>query len=196
MLAALLVAFSVSAPATLTSAALPKAPIIDVETLAVASSATAPRFLPVADATTTDMREPDFAEKYFSFSLSANASPQAKDSFVMSMLVSYLGCIVCGPIWAPVLMTKDAEFSGDVITTALISYLLWVGISIVTSPLAIGLATAVIWPYANGMATLNAVDRDIRRRGLAGGPAQKPGATPTPGTPPPTGETPPPSYAY
>ena len=42
MLAALLVAFSVSAPATLTSAALPKAPIIDLETLAVSSSSAAP----------------------------------------------------------------------------------------------------------------------------------------------------------
>lgn len=187
MLAALLVALSVSAPATLTSAALPEAPILDIEARQ--------GFILLADAS-TDVQEPGFAEKYFSFSLSPNASPQVKESVVMSILLSYVGCLFCGPIWAPIVMTKDAEFSGDVVTTALVSYLLWVAFSVVTSPFAIGLATAVIWPYANGMATLNAVDRDIRRRGLAGGPARRPGSMPTPTTPPSTVDTPPPSYAY
>ena len=74
MLAALLVALSVSAPATLTSAALPKAPILDIEARQ--------GFILLADAS-TDVQEPGFAEKYFSFSLSPNASPQVKESVVM-----------------------------------------------------------------------------------------------------------------
>lgn len=176
MLSALVLALSLSAPTTVPT--------------------TAPTFLPTADPVAkVEVAEPDFIGKHLPFSLNSDASQQAKDSMMMSIVLSYVGCIVCAPVWAPVVMTKDAEFSGDVISSALISYAMWVGISIVTSPLAIGIFTAILWPYSNALATLNAADRDIRRRGLGGSgtPKALPPSTPGSGG---NGETPPPSYAY
>ena len=178
MLSALVLALSLSAPAN--------------------TSAAGPAFLPMADpAARVEIAEPDFFGKYLPFSLNQDASQQAKDSMVMSIVLSYVGCIVCAPVWAPVLVTKDAEFNGDVVAAALISYVVWVGVSIVTSPLGIGLLTGLAWPYSNALATLNAADRDIRRRALGG--TGTPKALPPSGTPVPgggNGETPPPSYAY
>ena len=153
--------------------------------------------LPLADAPAAAVKEPDFAEKFFAFTLSPDASPQAKDSMVMSVLLGYLGCIVCAPAWAPVALTRDAQFNGDTLGTGVISYLVWWAISIVTAPLGIGLVILVVSPYATSIATLNAVDRDIRRRGLGGSQPKAPGSPPIPGAAPGSSEsTPPPSYAY
>lgn len=182
MLAALLVAFSVSAPATLTSAALPKAPIIEATTTA--------EMMPLADSRAPVVREPDFGQKYFPFSLRPDASQQVKDSFVMSIVLSYLGCCICAPAWVPVVLTKDATFEGEVLGTAFGSTLFWIGGSILTVGLGI-----FVWPYGNAVATLNAVDRELEKRGVDGGPAKKPDGPSTPATPTP-GEPPPPSYAY
>jgi hypothetical protein len=194
MLAALLVAFSVSAPATLTSAALPKAPIIDLETLAVSSSSAAPisKQLLQADPNSPD-REASFTDKYLSFQLSPMASQQTKDALVLSHVIGYL--LPCGSLWGPIVLTKDGEFSGDVALTWFLSTVLWAVIAGAVSLTVVGLVMIVALPYLSTTATLNALDRGIKKKGLAGGPAKKSDAPPTPATPSP-GETPPPSYAY
>ena len=194
MLAALLVAFSVSAPATLTSAALPKAPIIDLETLAVSSSSAAPlsKQLLQADPNSPD-REASFTDKYLSFQLSPMASQQTKDALVLSHVIGYL--LPCGSLWGPVVLTKDGEFSGDVALSWFLSTVLWAVITGAVSLTVVGLVMIVALPYLSTTATLNALDRGIKKKGLAGGPAKKSDAPPTPATPSP-GETPPPSYAY
>jgi hypothetical protein len=198
MLAALLVAFSVSAPATLTSAALPGAPIIDTETLAVSSpsSSTAPlsKQLLQVDPNSPD-REPSFVDQYLSFQLSPMASQQTKDGLVLGHILGYVFWGLCGGLWGPVVSTKDGEFTGDVAISWFLSSVLWVVITGAVSLTGIGLVMLVALPYLQSTSTFNALDRGIKKKGLAGGPAKKPDAPTTPATPS-TGETPPPSYAY
>jgi hypothetical protein len=121
------------------------------------------------------------------------ASQQTKDALVLSHVIGYL--LPCGSLWGPIVLTKDGEFSGDVALTWFLSTVLWAVITGAVSLTFVGLVMIVALPYLSTTATLNALDRGIKKKGLAGGPAKKSDAPPTPATPS-TGETPPPSYAY
>lgn len=191
MFAALCVALSLTAPATLTSTALPTAPILETQGAAIAPIQ---KQLLEIDPNSPD-REPSFVDRYLSFQLSPMASQQAKDGLVLSHVVGYL--LPCGSLWGPVVFVDGAEFNGDVFITWFLSSIVWAVIMGVASTVTvgIGLVLFIAFPYLSTTATLNEVDRDLKKRGLAGSPPDKnPG--PQPATPPSGTETPPPSYAY
>lgn len=196
MLAALLVALSVSAPATLTSAALPEAPILETTTLASSAAPLAKQLLQV-DPNAPD-HEASFTEKYLSFQLSPLASQQAKDGLLLSHIIGYLAYGLCGTLWGPLVAVEGAEFTGDVAITWLLSNIIWFVIASVATAVTFGVGGVmfVALPYLSTTSVLNEIDRGIKKKGLAGGPARRPGSTPTPTTPPSTVDTPPPSYAY
>ena len=201
---ALLVALAVSAPATLNvgaGAERPSAPILD--------EVNAPAARPVllaqgpVDPTAPD-HTPTFVEQYLAFQSSPMASKQVNDGLVLSHVIGYL--LPCGSLWGPVVATKDAQFSGDVVSACFVSGLMWTliasGVTIVT--IGIGSLTFLALPYLTTTSTLNAIDRDIKKRGLAedrlgnpiGAPPPPPPTSTTPAPAPQQGDTPPPSYAY
>jgi len=189
MLAALCVAITMTAPATLTER--PSAPIL-TETLA-SPSTTASQQLLQADPNAPD-HEPSFVEKYLSFQVANTGSKQVKDGLILGHVLGYLFYGVCGTLWGPVVATKDAEFTGDVAITWFLSSLLW---GLISGFTGIGAVLIFALPYLGATAVFNELDRGIKKKGLA--PVDKPPptpGTPTPGTPPQPGETPPPSYAY
>ncbi len=202
MFAALCVALSLSAPGAMTSTALPSAPILDTMTTSAMAGGGGSAVAPLntehlqSDPNSPD-REASFVDRYLSFQLSPLASQQAKDGMLLSHVVGYL--LPCGSLWGPVAFTNDAEFSGDVVITWFLSSLLWTVIMSVASTVTVGvgLILFIALPYLSTTATLNEVDRSIKKRGLAKGvdPPKTPTPGQTPATPPGT-ETPPPSYAY
>jgi hypothetical protein len=142
--------------------------------------------------TTAPGYEPTFVEKYLAFQLSPNASKQVKDGQVLGIVLGYVCLGVCGPLWGPVVATKDAEFSGDVAVTWFLSSIIWGLIASAASLTGIGGLLWLAVPYLTTVATMNEIDRGIRKKQ---GPAQ--GAVPNPTPPTPGGEdTPPPAYAY
>jgi len=192
---ALLVALAVSAPATLSTgsgAERPSAPILDdtAGDVRLAQS-------------TIDPNAPDhvptFVEQYLSFQISPVASKQVQDGLVLSQVVGYVCWGACGGLWGPLLAVKDSQMTGDVFVSWLLSSVIWGLIAPFTGGLLF-----LVHPYLTTTATLNAIDRDIKKRGLATGRDGKPMGLPPPPPPttsapnpaPATGDTPPPSYAY
>ena len=199
---ALLVALAVSAPATLSAgnAERPSAPILED-----AAAPAAPLRLAQSG---VDPNAPDhvptFVEQYLSFQTSPVAAKQVQDGFILSHVIGYVLYGVCGGLWGPVVATKDAQMTGDVAISWFLSSVLWGVIAVVASFTIVGLVLWFIIPYLSTTATLNAIDRDIKKRGLATGqdgkpvgvPATPPPPTSTPNPAPQADDTPPPSYAY
>jgi hypothetical protein len=188
---ALLLVVGLSSPTTLTSgpgAERPTAPILDeVEQPAR-----------LAQAQTVDPTAPDhtptFLEQYMSLTISPVASREVQDGLIVSHVIGYCGFGLCGGLWGPIVAVKGAQFTGDVVISWFLSNIIWS----VGSTLTGGLL-GFVWPYLATTATLNAIDRDIKKRGVATTPGVAP-TTPAPpppaGQPPPPADTPPPSYAY
>ena len=112
----------------------------------------------------------------------------------MSHVIGYLlyGC--AGGLWGPVVSVNGAEFSGDVALTWFLSGLIWFGIATIATGTGIGALLFLVVPYLTTTATLNAIDRQMKAKGLKPPPSKdKP---PEPGTTTPPPDTPPPSYAY
>lgn len=183
MLSALVLALSLSAPATLATATVGGA------------EAVAPLNTQHLQVDPNDpSRDPQFVDRYLSFQLSPLASQQTKDGLVVGHILGYLLYPLCGTLWGPVVMTKDGEFSGDVVVTWFLSGVLWGVIATAATFTAIGAVLWLAYPYLQSTAVFNELDRGIKKRGLAKG--VTPTAPPTPGSPPAPGDTPPPSYAY
>lgn len=197
MIAALLLTVSLAAPATLThDNGRPQPMKAHVE------KATKHKAVVVADSRVdADPNSPDhdpsFVEQYLSFQLSPAATPAAKDGLVMSHVIGYLLYGVCGTLWGPIVAVDGAEFSGDVVLTWFLSGLLWAVISTAASFTGIGLLVWLALPYLQTTATLNAIDRQLKRSGAPPpDKTAKPTNPPSTTNPPPTTDTPPPSYAY
>jgi hypothetical protein len=122
------------------------------------------------------------------------ASQQTKDGLIVGHIFGYLFFGLCGSLWGPLVMTKDAELTGDVAITWFLSSILWGVIASAASLTGIGIVLWLAWPYLSSTATFNELDRQLKKKGVAKG--VTPTAPPTPGTAPTPGETPPPSYAY
>jgi len=194
---ALLVALAVSAPATLSTgsgAERPAAPILDNSAPAAGEVRLAQSNV---DPTAAD-HTPSFVEQYLSFTISPMASRQVQDGLVLSHVIGYL--LPCGSLWGPVVAVKDGQFTGDLAASCFVSGLIW---SLIT-PFTAFLLLPVL-PYLITTSSLNAVDRDIKKRGLALGrdglpvgapPPPAPPTTATPNPAPQSDDTPPPSYAY
>lgn len=195
---ALLVALAVSAPATLSTgsgAERPAAPILDDTPgdVRLAQSGIDP---------TAPDHVPTFIEQYLALTISPMPSKQVQDGLVLSHVIGYL--LPCGSLWGPVVATKDAQFTGDVVVSWLLSSVLWTGITVVVSITVIGALMLFALPYLATTSTLNAIDRDIKKRGLSlgrdgqpmGVPPPPPPTTTAPNPAPQNSDTPPPSYAY
>jgi hypothetical protein len=185
MLAALVLALTLSAPTTTTRPTMAHDAVAPISTQHLQVDPNDPA------------KEPQFVDRYLSFQLSPLASKQTKDGLVVGHILGYIFYLACGSLWGPVVVTKDAEFTGDVALTWCASTLLW---HIIASAATLTVIGSLLWlavPYLSSTATFNELDRQLKTKGLAQG-VQKPGGTPppTPGTPPTPGETPPPSYAY
>lgn len=187
MLSALVLALSLSAPAT-----------DPISTTTLAHESAAPVSMQHLQVDPNDpAKEPQFVDKFLSFQLSPMASQQTKDGLVVGHILGYVFYGICGSLWGPLVMTKDAELTGDVAITWFVSTLLWSVITGAVSFTGIGLVMLLALPYLSSTATFNELDRQIKKKGLAQGTKKPDGTpTPTPGTPPASGETPPPSYAY
>ena len=191
MFAALCVALSLTAPATLTSTALPTAPILEAQGASIAPLQMQHLEL---DPNAPDV-ETSFIDKYLSFQVGPMGSKQVKDGLVLGHILGYVFYGLCGTLWGPVVATTDGEFTGDVAITWFLSSVLWGIIATAASFTGIGALLFLALPYLASTATFNELDRGIKKRGLAGTPPDK-GPGPQPATPPPGTETPPPSYAY
>ncbi len=143
------------------------------------------------DPTSPD-RPPTFVEQYLSLTISPYASREVQDGLVLSHVIGYCGFPVCGGLWGPIVAVRGAQLTGDVVVSWFLSHIIW-GIG---SGVTAGLL-GIVWPYLATTSTLNAIDRDIKKRG-AGASPPPPTPTPPPAAPPPPppGDTPPPSYAY
>lgn len=184
MLSALVLALSLSAPTTATTT-LAQESVAPISTQHLQVDPNDPA------------KEPQFVDKFLSFQLSPMASQQTKDGLVVGHILGYVFYGLCGSLWGPLVMTKDAELTGDVAITWFVSTILW---SLISGALTFTAVGAVMWlalPYLSSTATFNELDRQIKKKGLAQGTKKPDGTpTPTPATPPGSGETPPPSYAY
>lgn len=201
MITAVLLAATLAAPMTLTSGTggeRPSAPILKETAGAEAMPAGQPavRFADSGVDPTDPERDPGFVDKYLGLMISPSASPQVKDSQIISLVMGYLFWPVCGNLWGPIAFTADSEFSGDAVLTWFVSGLIWVIISSAASLTGVGALLFLAFPYFTTTAVLNELDRGIKRRGLAGEPAKKPTPGNQPAAPPDTGDAPPPSYAY
>lgn len=189
---ALLLVVGLSSPATLTAgpgAERPTAPILEE----VEQREQPVRLAQAVDPTAPD-HQPTFVEQYLSFTISPAASREVQDGLIVSHVIGYCGFPLCGGLWGPIVAVKGAQFTGDVVVSWFLSSVIW-GIG---SGLTGGLLFPIV-PYLATTSTLNAIDRDIKKRGLATTPGVAP-TTPAPpppaGQPPPPADTPPPSYAY
>jgi hypothetical protein len=184
MLSALVLALSLSAPTTATTAG----PSESVAPISVQHLQVDPN---------DPAKEPQFVDRFLSYQLSPMASQQTKDGLVVGHILGYVCFGICGSLWGPVVMTKDVEFTGDIAITWFVSTILW---SVISGALTFTAVGAVMWfalPYLSSTATFNEIDRQLKKKGVAQG-TKKPDGRPTspPATPPSTDETPPPSYAY
>ena len=200
---ALLVALAVSAPATLSSgsgAERPASPIIDDSAVVAGDVRLAQSGI---DPNAPD-HVPTFVEQYLAFQISPVASKQVQDGLVLSHVIGYVCFPVCGGLWGPLIGVKDSQMTGDVFVSWLLSGVLWAAIGVVVSITVVGALFFLAAPYLTTTATLNAIDRDIKKRGLATGrdglptgfPPPPPPTATTPNPAPQNDDTPPPSYAY
>jgi hypothetical protein len=196
MIAALLITAALAAPAMLTDGneSAPRAPLVEKSKakqgvkLAQASLA--------ADPNSPD-REPEFLDQYLSFQLSPVPAPAVKDGMVLSHVIGYLLYGICGGLWGPIIAVEGAEFNGDAVLSWFVSGILWfVVLSVVTTvTVGVGSIALLALPYLQTTATLNAIDRQLKKKGLGPVPKGKGPTGPGPATTTPT-DTPPPSYAY
>jgi hypothetical protein len=140
---------------------------------------------------------PTFVEQYLSFALSPQALPEVKNGQVLAHILGYVCFGVCGSLWGPLVATPGAQLTGDVLGTWFLSTLVWFGVSVGFAFTGIGAVLILAWPYFSSVATLNAIDRDLKRRGgSSSSPSSDPRPRPPAATTPTPQETPPPSYAY
>lgn len=201
MIAAVVLALSLTAPTALPDEARAPSSTTQQVQKAKQKAQAAPVLAQahLADDPNSPDREPGFVDHYMPFQLSPAALPQVKDGLIMSHVLGYVFFIipVCGPLWGPVVAVDGAEFSGDVVISWLLSTIIYGTIAVAASPITAGLSLFAI-PYFSTTATLNAIDRDLKKKGYKPADGKKPAGGGN-ATPPPTGgntDTPPPSYAY
>jgi hypothetical protein len=150
---------------------------------------------PAADPNAPDHTQ-TFIEQYLSYQLSPAATPAIKDGQIMSIVLGYLCSPACGSLWGPIVMVKGAEFTADVAITWLLSSILWTVITSAASLTVVGGLIGLAVPYLQTTATLNALDVQMKKKGLKGSTPGKPVEPAKPADPAPSADAPPPSYAY
>jgi hypothetical protein len=197
MLAALVLVASLSAPAETAPAPVDARPAVHAGVHAVGAR---PGYRhAAADTPPPDPNAPGhkmtFVEQYLSYQLPAQAMPAVRQGEVMSYVLGYLLYGICGSLWGPVVAVEGASFDGDIATNWFLSTLLWSVIATAATATLVGGALWLAVPYLSTVATMNAIDRQLKKKG--GGTAAPPGTPGQPGQePPPATEQPPPSYAY
>ncbi|MDP2342545.1 MAG: hypothetical protein Q8O67_16430 [Deltaproteobacteria bacterium] len=199
MIAALLITAALAAPATLTDGRghSPRPSLVEKSKRqqAIDAPVRLAQASLAADPNSPD-QEPSFIDQYLSFQLSPVPAPAVKDGLVLSHVIGYLLWGICGGLWGPIVAIDGAEFSGDVVLTWFLSSILWYAIVGVVSFTGVGALLVFAIPYLQTTATMNAIDRQLKKKGVVGvtpgGKKPPPNPATTPGTP----DTPPPSYAY